>query len=121
MPSTSLSGASLDRAAPDKLVPHGRQPVRRAVFTALLLGVMGAGVLLAPFIGLIGGIAFAFCSGGALTLLYKLTYRTPRGISSAYNAGAEACPACGSMQTDLVHGDGAAEKTCFSCDHRWAA
>lgn len=90
------------------------------MFTVLLLILMASGVLLAPFLGLIGGIAFALLGGGFLTVLYNVTARTPKGISSAYNAGAQACPSCGSMQTDLVHGDGAAMRACFNCDHRWA-
>lgn len=112
--------ARLARSNDQALVRSAREPVRRAVFTVLLLAVLASGVLLGPHFGLIGGIAFALLGGGFLTVLYNVTARTPKGISSAYNAGAQACPSCGSMQTDLVHGDGAAMRACFNCDHRWA-
>jgi hypothetical protein len=102
------------------LVRSAREPVRRVVFTVLLVAVMGSGVLLGPYLGLLGGVAFALVGGGAVAGLYNITSRTPKGISSAYNAGAIACPSCGSMQTDLVHGHGAPTYACFNCDHRWA-
>ncbi|MEM6294745.1 MAG: hypothetical protein AAGA54_25955 [Myxococcota bacterium] len=114
-----MSKESLAPVDDGDLLRSARQPRRRAIFTVLLLLVMAGGVALAPILGLIGGIALGLASGGLLVIIFNLTSRAPKAISSAYTAGATACPACGSVQTDLVVGDGAPIHKCFSCNHSW--
>ena len=74
-------------------------------------------------IGLWGGLVV----GGLFGTLLGLAYMKLRGVKSTRKVlrpGGAACPACGSLQTDIVEepdptGRVKREWNCFACDHRW--
>jgi len=103
---------------------RAREPVRKIVFAILFVLMFVLSAIIGPSFGLIGGLIFAFVGGSALTLVYKLTSRAPRGLNPVYTAGAQACPACTSVQTDQTYtrsaeGGEVLVWNCYACDHQW--
>jgi len=103
---------------------RAREPLRKIIFAVLFVLLFVVSAVVGPSFGLIGGLTFAVLGGGALSLLYKLTNREPRGLNPIYTAGAQACPACTSVQTDQTYtrgpdGGEVLVWVCYACDHKW--
>jgi hypothetical protein len=101
----------------------------KVVFTILFIASSLGGLMVTGLvfgwgpIGLWGGLVV----GGLFGTLLGLGYMKLRGTESTRKVlrpGEAACPACGSLQTDIVEesdpsGRVIREWTCFACDHRW--
>lgn len=97
----------------------GRNPIHTAIFGVLALGLVG---VLPLAIGGFAGLLIAPVAGTALFGLYTVTLpRGPRQPAIDETAGSQACPACGSMQTDhrRFRSEGEPRFQCFACKHEW--
>jgi ribosomal protein L37AE/L43A len=103
----------------EQLVRKAKEPVRTGIFLGLFIAIVAANVL---FVGGLAGVILAAIGAGVLAALYRLTTRTPKSLNPAHTAGGEACPHCGSMQTDKRYEPGEVLVwVCFACDERWRA
>lgn len=103
---------------------RANEPARKIIFTILFALLVVACAVIGPTFGLVGGLVFGMVGGAALTGLYMVTMRSPKGINPAYTAGNVACPSCESMQTDQTYTRGADGGevlmwACYACDHHW--